>query len=69
MSDKGWFSTQTSEHEVQVHPKDDLAEHVPSELCWCRPRWKPTWHGRVVIHNSLDGREKNEPDAEPRADS
>lgn len=64
-----WFSTQTGPHEAQVHPENDLNEHELSEACWCQPRVDRAWHGSVIIHNSLDGRENDEPTAAPRPTS
>lgn len=48
-----------------VIPKDDLREHWQSgENCWCKPRVEHQSTGvgysTIVIHNSLDGREKIE---------
>lgn len=39
-----------------VVPVNDLREHR-TEGCWCRPR--ETAEG-VIVHNSMDGREKFE---------
>lgn len=45
---------------IHVEPVKDLAEHVLTDTCWCRPTVRPEGAGFVVIHNSLDGREKAE---------
>lgn len=37
-------------------PIDDLKEHEASENCWCKPKTE----GSVLIHNSMDEREKYE---------
>lgn len=43
---------------IHVFPVADLKEHVVDGApCWCRPCTNE--HG-VVVHNSLDGREKYE---------
>jgi hypothetical protein len=43
-----------------VTPVNDLREHVvdPDIECWCHPAYEED--GRVVIHNSLDQRERYE---------
>lgn len=38
----------------EVTPIDDLKPHQEGEGCWC----KPFMDGEVLVHNSLDGREK-----------
>ena len=49
-----------------VAPENDLRDHntSSSEWCWCKPRIErePTRYGivTIVVHNSLDGREKVE---------
>lgn len=65
----GWYSTPTGDDSAQVHPIKDLAEHVLSDSCWCKPSTRRTWHGIILVHNSLDGREKKEPESSPRSDS
>lgn len=62
----GWFNTQVAENEAHVHPEKDLAVHALDLTCWCVPRAQPERGGRIVIHNSLDGRERNEANAQPR---
>ncbi len=44
-----------------VTPQNDLREHwVDGYSCWCRPHWHETDGGDVIVHNSMDGREKYE---------
>lgn len=53
-----------------VLPVKDLAEHVCSVACWCQPRISEEGLGnRVIIHNSLDGRERREGGKAIRKDS
>jgi len=40
---------------VHVLPINDLHPHVESALCDCNPKIKEG--GRLIIHNSYDGRE------------
>lgn len=40
----------------QVIPLGDLANHDSGQACWCRP----LMDCEVLVHNSLDGREKYE---------
>jgi hypothetical protein len=42
-----------------VVPINDLREHGEDcdALCWCNPRVEQEEDGRVIIHNSADGRE------------
>lgn len=42
---------------VHVLPVNDLKPHLESEACKCAPRVEEVGNGRVVIHNSYDGRE------------
>jgi hypothetical protein len=42
---------------IHVMPRDDLREHEESEFCACKPKVKYTGEGRVIVHNSYDGRE------------
>lgn len=42
-----------------VIPINDLKEHIDSEDCWCGP-WPSDDEPNVIVHNSLDGREKFE---------
>lgn len=42
-----------------VYPLGDLRDHIVSGTsCWCRPRVDDD--DLVVVHNSMDGREKYE---------
>lgn len=42
----------------EVYPLDDLRSHILGvETCPCRP----FWDGVVLVHQSFDGREANEP--------
>ena len=47
-----------------VYPFDDLREHVthdwPTTQCWCRPEIHDVDAGTLVVHNSLDQRERYE---------
>ncbi len=44
---------------IHVVPIDDLREHIEdNDRCWCRPRVEDD--GMVIVHNSMDGREKYE---------
>lgn len=50
---------------LHVHPLGDLVEHDISEDCACGPRPQPVKRedgsvGWLLVHNSLDGREKRE---------
>ena len=50
---------------VHVHPLDDLIEHQMDDSCPCGPRQEPVKRedgsvGWLVVHNSLDGRERDE---------
>lgn len=46
---------------VHVEPVDDLREHVETKECWCGPRIiEQAGCPDVVVHNSLDGRERFE---------
>jgi hypothetical protein len=50
---------------VHVHPVDDLIEHELTDECPCGPEQRPVERedggtGWVVVHHSLDGREKTE---------
>ena len=51
---------------LHVVPVGDLIEHQTDDGCPCGPTSKPEQRddgsfGQVVVHHSLDGREKNEP--------
>ncbi len=54
---------------VHVYPEGDLHEHILHKNCWCVPTVKPEGSGFVIVHHSLDGREKNENDADVRLES
>jgi hypothetical protein len=43
-----------------VIPIDDLRPHKEGPACWCKPRVEECEGGDIVVHNSLDGREKFE---------
>jgi hypothetical protein len=45
--------------DIHVIPNDDLREHESSALCWCAPV-RDDDEPRVVVHNSMDGRERFE---------
>jgi hypothetical protein len=45
----------------QVVSKGDLKPHDCTrtrEKCWCKPEWSD--NDEVLVHNSMDGREKHE---------
>jgi hypothetical protein len=51
--------------DVHVMPRDDLIEHATSGDCTCGPRTEPVERedgsmGWLLVHHSLDGRERNE---------
>ena len=51
--------------EVHVHPLADLIEHGLTDNCPCGPEQRPVKRedgsvGWLVVHHSLDGREKQE---------
>lgn len=48
--------------DVHVLPINDLREHEETRDCWCKPRVEfadnvSDLETRVIVHNSLDGRE------------
>ena len=44
-----------------VYPQNDLHEHeTEGEDCWCSPLVEYEGAGKLVIHNSMDEREKFE---------
>lgn len=46
---------------THVYPLNDMREHiVDGGTCWCKPRVEYCGFGRVVVHNSADGREAYE---------
>lgn len=51
--------------DLHVHPVDDLLAHELTEDCPCGPRPEAVKRddgsmGWLMVHNSLDGREKDE---------
>ncbi len=65
-----WEPTETDPN-VHVTPDDDQVDHTLSEDCVCGPSADPVKRddgsvGWVIVHHSLDGRERQEPDREPR---
>lgn len=56
----------SEEDELHVLPVDDLIEHEDSEDCPCGPQVTFLTGGKVVTHNSLDGREASEDRREGR---
>jgi len=56
----GWVNDyHEDEPAVHVYPLGDLKEHeLDGAKCWCEPRLE--CHGRLVVHNSADGREARE---------
>jgi hypothetical protein len=58
-----WFAYSTGPGEMHVIPQNDLVEHTHEEDCICGPKLNTLQDGAVVVmHVSLDGRERNEPD-------
>lgn len=48
---------------VHVVPIDDLMEYSEDgDVCGCGPHVEFVEGGKVIVHHSLDGREKDEPD-------
>ena len=47
------------EENYHIMPVNDWKEHKDSEDCWCNPT-RSIDEERVIIHNSLDGREVQE---------
>lgn len=45
-----------------VLPINDLKEHSEDDdiLCWCKSTVEDHEKGQLIIHNSMDGREKYE---------
>lgn len=42
-----------------VYPVGDFRDHILEGLkCWCKPKLAD--EGGVILHNSMDGREKHE---------
>lgn len=54
------FGSNMSEN-WHVTPTNDLRKHLDSQACWCNPKIEVQPNGnKVIVHNSLDGREKRE---------
>ena len=46
---------------MHVYPIGDLKEHVlEGEVCWCQPTVDRDEVPTIVVHNSMDGRERYE---------
>jgi hypothetical protein len=56
---RGWIAEVLEDGWRQVRPLDDLREHNDGMDCWCHP-WIDSIGSPVIVHNSLDGREKVE---------
>ncbi|MFZ2651281.1 MAG: hypothetical protein WA210_14360 [Burkholderiaceae bacterium] len=41
-----------------VLPRNDLRAHEMSANCWCGPRVDDEQAEELIVHNSLDGRER-----------
>jgi hypothetical protein len=55
------IDTQSHPLDIHVMPLEDLRPHGPVRHCWCRPEdGEVDGYGQVVIHKSLDGRERYE---------
>jgi len=42
---------------INVLPVDDIEPHIENEQCPCMPSVERHEDGRIIIHNSFDGRE------------
>lgn len=42
---------------ANVLPVNDLKEHIETPYCWCEPLIEYKDGVKIIIHNSLDGRE------------
>lgn len=42
---------------VHIVPLGDTKPHITHESCKCAPAIQICQHGRVIVHNSYDGRE------------
>lgn len=42
----------------EIIPMNDLRDHIEGEYCWCKPYIDE--QENVIVHNSMDGREKYE---------
>lgn len=47
-------------NEMHVMPVNDEVEHDEDQNCVCGPNVEIVSNGVIVVHHSLDGREKNE---------
>lgn len=56
MDGKQWKNMAAADG-LHVIPLEDLREHDVADCCWCCPRVRVFNDRRIVIHNSLDGRE------------
>jgi hypothetical protein len=55
---------------IHITPVNDLREHADSADCWCEPKILLPGHmtttdgddyeAKIIIHHSLDGRERHE---------
>lgn len=61
----GWYEeeisfalnfTKKAMEQLNIIPINDLKEHIENINCWCRP----TIEDDILIHHSMDGREKFE---------
>ena len=43
--------------DINIIPNGDIKGHEESEFCYCHPRIEYEENGRIIIHNSFDGRE------------
>lgn len=47
--------------DIHVMPLEDLRDHWPAKTCWCHPEDDELdEYGCVVMHQSMDGRERHE---------
>jgi hypothetical protein len=58
-----------SADDLHVHPVNDLIDHELTGECPCGPQARPVERsdgsmGWLMVHNSLDAREKDEPEDE-----
>lgn len=58
-----------SADDLHVHPVNDLIKHELADECPCGPQSRPVERddgsiGWLMVHNSLDGREQDEPEDE-----
>lgn len=54
------MSTDADMQELHVMPNNDQIEHYEDQQCLCGPSVEIVSNGVIVVHHSLDGREKNE---------